>query len=334
MFTTGNDLVQTKKKKSLKAILLKTGVFWSLAVLVVILAIASNQFLTGPNLLNVARQVVIMAILGIGGTFVIIGGGIDLSVGSLLALASAYSAGVMVATGSLALAVLVALVTGIGFGFMQGFIITKFNVAPFAITLGGMSVFRGMTLLFTNGIPISNLPKDFRWFGSGTIGGSFPVPVLILIIVAVIAYLVLGKTKLGRYVYAIGSNENTTRLSGINVNFYRTLTYVISGVCCAIAGIVLTGRINSAHPYAGQGYELNAIAAVVIGGTSLQGGEGTIYGTIIGALIIGIIENGLNLLQINAFWQDVAVGVVIMIAVIIDRLRINLTESMAQAGEA
>ncbi|HBU13320.1 MAG TPA: ribose ABC transporter permease [Clostridiales bacterium] len=329
--TSGNELRKSRGNLRVKSILVRTGVFWSLAALIIILAIVSEQFLTVGNLLNVARQVVIMSVLGIGVTFVIIGGGIDLSVGSIVALASAFSAGAMTATGSLPLAILVAVITGLGCGLLQGFLITKFSLAPFAVTLGGMSIFRGMTLLYTDGIPISNLPADFRWFGAGTFG-QFPVPVVILIIVAVVAYLVLSKTKLGRYVYAIGSNENTTRLTGINVNFYRTMTYVIAGLCCAIAGLVLTGRINSAHPYAGQGYELNAIAAVVIGGTSLAGGEGTIYGTIIGALVIGIIENGLNLLQINAFWQEVAVGAVIIVAVIIDRIRINMAESMAQVS--
>jgi ribose transport system permease protein len=188
-----------------------------------------------------------------------------------------------------------------------------------------------MTLLFTNGVPISKLPANFRWFGAGTIGW-IPVPVLFLAITTVLGWFILSKTKIGRYNYAIGSNENTSRLSGINVKFYRLMTYGISGLCCAIAGIILTGRINSAHPYAGQGYELNAIAAVVIGGASLQGGEGTIFGTIIGALIIGVIGNGLNLLQINAFWQQVTIGLVIIIAVIIDRIRFNLSESSSNVN--
>ena len=299
---------------------------WSLIVIAVFLSLITDQFLRIPNLLNVARQVVIMSILGIGGTFVIIGGGIDLSVGSLLALTAAYAAKIMTLTGNVALSAAAALLAGLVFGLVQGFIITRFNVAPFAVTLGGMSIFRGMTLLFTNGIPISKLPANFRWFGSGTMGW-LPVPVLFLAAVIAAGWFILSKTKLGRYVYAIGSNENTSRLSGINVNFYRLVTYGISGLCCALAGIILTGRINSAHPYAGQGYELNAIAAVVIGGASLRGGEGTIFGTIIGALIIGVIGNGLNLLQINAFWQQVTIGIVIIVAVVIDRMRLNLSEN-------
>jgi ribose transport system permease protein len=320
------------KRTDIKTLLLRTGVFWTLILLVALLSFTTDQFLTVPNLLNVCRQVVITSILGIGGTFVIIGGGIDLSVGSLLALTAAYAAKVMFLTDSVLLSVLVAIVVGLFLGLFQGFLITRFNIAPFAVTLGGMSIFRGMTLLFTNGIPISKLPHDFRWFGSGMISW-FPVPVLFLAIIALAGFFILSKTKIGRYVYAIGSNENTSRLSGINVKFYRLVTYGISGLCCAIAGIILTGRINSAHPYAGQGYELNAIAAVVIGGASLQGGKGTIFGTIIGALIIGVIGNGLNLLQINAFWQQVTIGAVIIIAVIIDKMRVTITESNNLAGD-
>jgi ribose transport system permease protein len=311
------------KKSDVKTLLLKTGVFWSLIFLIILLSFTTDQFLTIPNLLNVCRQVVITSILGIGGTFVIIGGGIDLSIGSLLALTAAYAAKIMILTNSVMFSVLIAIIVGLLLGLFQGFLITKFNIAPFAVTLGGMSIFRGMTLLFTNGIPISKLPQNFRWFGSGMINW-FPVPVLFLLIITLIGHFVLSKTKIGRYVYAIGSNENTSRLSGINVKFYRLITYGISGLCCAIAGIILTGRINSAHPYAGQGYELNAIAAVVIGGASLQGGEGTVFGTIIGALIIGVIGNGLNLLQINAFWQQITIGTVIIIAVIIDKIRVSM----------
>ncbi|MDR1292334.1 MAG: ABC transporter permease [Clostridiales Family XIII bacterium] len=331
VFTVRGDRIKRQDNLRIKAVIVRTGVFWSLAVLMIVLSLVSDQFLTAGNLLNVARQVTVTAILGIGVTFVIIGAGIDLSVGSLLAVTSAYAAGSMVTQGSLLLALLIAIGSGVGFGLCQGVLITKFNLAPFAVTLGGMSIFRGMTLLFTGGYPISKLPENFRWFGSGNIG-FLPAPLLILIIVAVVAYIILSKTRVGRYIYAIGSNENATRLSGIDVNFYRTLTYVIAGVCCAIAGIILTGRVNSAHPYAGQGYELNAIAAAVIGGTSLNGGEGTIYGTIIGALIIGIIENGLNLLQINPFYQDVAVGAVIIVAILVDRTRIGMQEKLAKVA--
>ena len=326
---SGSDLRKKKLNLKIKSFLARTGVVWSLAVLFILLSVITEQFLTTGNLLNVMRQVTVTAILGVGITFVIIGGGIDLSVGSLLAVTGALAAGVVTDTGSMWLAFLTALITGIVFGFVQGFIVTRFKIAPFAVTLGGMAIFRGITLLYTDGIPISSLPTDFRWPGAGMVSG-IPAPVIILFVVAVAAYILLGKTRIGRYIYAIGANENTTRLSGINVNSYRTLTYVISGICCAIAGVILVGRLNSAHPYAAQGYELNAIAAAVIGGTSLSGGMGTIYGTIIGALIIGIIQNGLNLLQVSAFWQPVVVGSVIIIAVLVDRVRINMTDSLAK----
>ena len=321
---------QQKKKLSIVQIVSKLGVLGTLLVLVVVLSLITDQFMTTKNLLNVSRQVVVTAITGIGVTFVIIGGGIDLSIGSLLALSAVLSAEVMFSTNSVVLAILTALLSGMLLGGLQGVLITKFQVPPFAITLGGMSIFRGATMLITGGIPLSNLPDGYRVFGAGKIGSiAFPTPVLILIVFAVIAYFILEKTKLGRYIFALGSNENTTRLSGINVEKYRTITYMISGLCCGLAGILLTGRINSANPSVGEGFEMNAIAAAVIGGTSMSGGEGTIYGTIIGALVIQTIQNGLNLLQINAFWQNVAIGTIIIIAIIIDHFRVKMLEKVA-----
>ena len=321
---------QQKKKLSIVQIVSKLGVLGTLLVLVVVLSLITDQFMTTKNLLNVSRQVVVTAITGIGVTFVIIGGGIDLSIGSLLALSAVLSAEVMFSTNSVVLAILTALLSGMLLGGLQGVLITKFQVPPFAITLGGMSIFRVATMLITGGIPLSNLPDGYRVFGAGKIGSiAFPTPVLILIVFAVIAYFILEKTKLGRYIFALGSNENTTRLSGINVEKYRTITYMISGLCCGLAGILLTGRINSANPSVGEGFEMNAIAAAVIGGTSMSGGEGTIYGTIIGALVIQTIQNGLNLLQINAFWQNVAIGTIIIIAIIIDHFRVKMLEKVA-----
>lgn len=322
------NLSREERSLHFKSGLLKTGVVWSLIVLVVVLAIASPSFLKADNILNVIRQVSITAIMGMGMTFVLIGGGIDLSVGSMLAMTSAFGATAMVATGNLFLALVITLGSACAFGFMQGFLITRFKIAPFAITLAGMSLFRGITLLFTDGVPINKLPDSFRWLGSGQVG-PIPAPVICLGLMLLIMSLLLMKTKFGRYVYAIGSNENTSRLSGINVDFYRMMTYVVSALCAAVAGIILTGRLNAAHPYAGEGYEMTAIAAAVIGGTSVSGGEGSMYGTIIGALIIGIIQNGLNLLQINAFWQQIVIGGVIIIAVLIDSFRINMSEKLA-----
>jgi ribose transport system permease protein len=307
---------------------LKTGVIWSIVVICVVLAFSSPTFLKPDNLVNIIKQVSITAIMAMGMTFVLIGGGIDLSVGSMLALTSVLGASVMVTTNNLMLALITALGSGCLLGFAQGLLITKFKIAPFAITLGGMSIFRGATLLFTNGVPINKLPDSFRWFGAGE-AGILPGAVICLIIMLAVMTFLLMKTKFGRYVYAIGSNENTSRLSGINVNFIRTLTYVMSALCAAVAGLVLAGRLNAAHPYSGEGYEMTAIAAAVIGGTSVSGGEGTMYGTIIGALIIGIIQNGLNLLQINAFWQEIVIGSVIIVAVLIDSFRINMSEKMA-----
>lgn len=322
--------VLNKEEKSLqvKSVLLKTGVIWSILVICIVLAISTPSFLKPDNLLNIVKQVSITAIMGMGMTFVLIGGGIDLSVGSMLALTSTLGATVMVSTNSIGLALLVSLGSACAFGLAQGFLITKFKIASFAITLGGMSIFRGITLLFTNGVPINKLPDSFRWMGAGQVG-VIPAPVICLAVMFVIMTVLLVKTKFGRYVYAIGSNENTSRLSGINVNLCRLMTYVVSALCAAVAGLILAGRLNAAHPYSGEGYEMTAIAAAVIGGTSVNGGEGTMYGTIIGALIIGIIQNGLNLLQINAFWQEIVIGAVIIVAVLIDSFRINMSEKMA-----
>ncbi len=313
--------------KKIKQMISGLGVLWILFLLMIALSFLTEQFMTVNNMLNVSRQVVVTAVLGIGVTFVIITGGIDLSVGSVLAVTAIISAMIVNQTGSAALAFAAAIASGMLIGAAQGFIITRFHVAPFAITLGGMSIFRGVSLLLTNGIPISNMPSQYRWPGAGTIyigTIAIPVPVIILIFLAVIVAVLLNKTRIGRYIFAIGSNENTARLSGIHVNKYKIITYMISGLCCAIAGILLTGRINSASPSAGDGYEMDAIAAAVIGGTSMAGGEGTISGTIIGALIIQVIQNGLNLMQINAFWQNVAVGAIIIVAIVADGIRIQM----------
>lgn len=323
--TDGRSFLGEKEISLVKRTIIQTGPLWSLLVLVVLLSICSNLFLTAGNIINVVRQVVITAVLGIGVTFVIIGGGIDLSIGAVLAFSGAISASVMVKTNSVFLSIVIGLLVGAVIGLVQGLIITKGKVAPFAITLGGMSVFRGLTLVYLNGIPITGMPKDYRFLGAGDLG-PVPAPIVCAAVVFIICLILLNKTRLGRYIYAMGSNEQATRLTGINVDFFRTITYVISGTCAALAGIIMTGRINSAHPQAGSGYELIAIAGVVIGGTSINGGEGKLYGTIIGAMIIGIIQNGLNLLSVSAFWQDVAVGIVIVIAVLIDRFRTKISK--------
>jgi ribose transport system permease protein len=321
MRSNGSNKGAVQLKTTLQNIYTKVGgPVWGLLLLVIVLSIVTDVFLTYANLINVVRQVVIISIMAIGATFVIIGGGIDLSVGSVLAFCGAIGAKTMFVTGSAMLSILTTLAVGACIGLFHGVLVTKGDVPPFAATLGGMAIFRGLTLIYTNGLPISGLPKSFRFLGSGYVG-PVPAPIVCVIVVFGIGYILLNRTRLGRYIYAMGSNEQATRLTGVKVDLYRTVTYIISGVSASLAGIVLTGRINSAHPQAGIGYELEAIAATVIGGTSLAGGEGQLYGTLIGALLIGIIRNGLNLLHVSAYYQEVTVGIVIVLAVLFDRSR-------------
>lgn len=279
------------------------------------------RFLTLDNLSNVLRQVSVYAILAVGETFVILTGGIDLSVGSVLALCGAISAG-LASSHPLPLALFAGIALGTFIGAVQGTIIAKGDVPPFVATLGTMAIARSLTLVYTKGGIISPLPPHFQYLGSGYIFHSLvSLPVLITLCIYILAYLVLSRTTFGRRVYAIGGNEEASRLSGINVSRYKIYIYAISGLTSALGGLVMTARLNCAHPQAGLGYELSAIAAVVIGGTSLMGGEGSVWGTLIGALIMGVLNNGLNLLEVSASWQQAVVGALIIVAVLLDRLR-------------
>ena len=212
--------------------------------------------------------------------------------------------------------------TGGLIGLFQGFLVTKGKIPAFVVTLGGLSIFRGLTLVITRGIPITNFPDNFRYLATGQIF-KIPVAVIFGIIIFIFLAIILYRTRFGRYVYAIGSNEPAARATGVNVNLTRTITFVICGICASLAGFIMMGRINSAHPQSGGGYELLSIAAAVIGGISISGGEGPFYGTIIGALIMGIIQNSLNLLEVNIFWQQVVIGLVIIFAVLIDRSKVR-----------
>ncbi|MGH9888281.1 MAG: ABC transporter permease, partial [bacterium] len=277
------------------------------------------HFMTVSNLLNVAEQTSINAIVAVGMTFVILSGGIDLSVGSLVALS-----GVVLASGlqgglPLPVALLAGVLTGALGGLVNGSLVTLGRLPPFIATLGMMSVARGLALLYTDGRPVSGFTADFRALATSRFL-LIPVPVLVTLALYVLAYLVLNRTRFGRYVYAIGGNEEATRLSGVAVRFHKTMVYVLSGVTSAFAAALLTARLNSAQPIAGMMYELDAIAATVIGGTSLLGGSGRIGGTLIGALIMGVLRNGLNLLGISSFLQQVVIGLVIVGAVLLDSL--------------
>lgn len=289
-----------------------------LVLLCVIITFVTPAFLTISNITNVFTQVSVNAIIAVGMTFVILTGGIDLSVGSTLAISGALSASIIKSTGSVTLAVIVAALVGIAIGLVNGLLISKGKLQAFIATLATMTVFRGATLVFTNGTPISKLAEKFVNIGNGKLG-FIPIPVIITVIVSIIAIYVLSQTRFGRYLYALGGNEDSARLSGINTDKIKTLVYVVSGFASAIAGVIITSRIGSASPNAGTGFELDAIAAVVIGGTSLAGGEGKITGTLIGALIIGVLNNGLNLMNVSPFYQSIVKGLVILIAVLLDK---------------
>jgi len=275
------------------------------------------HFLTVSNLLNVAEQATIIAIIAVGMTFVIITAGIDLSVGSVLAFAGVVMASALHQGVPLPVALLVGLGIGLLCGLVNGLLITIGRLPPFIATLGMMSVARGTALMFTEGRPVSGFSEGFRSLATGEVLGV-PTPVIIMIVVYVTAYFILGRTKLGRYTYAIGGNEEAALLSGINVKLYKTLVYGLAGMLSGLAAILLTARLNSAQPIAGMNYELDAIAATVIGGTSLLGGEGTVLGTLIGALIMAVLRNGLNLLGVSSFIQQIVIGSVIIVAVLID----------------
>lgn len=300
------------------------GPLASLIILSLLLWSQQDVFMSSNNWLNIARQASFNAILGIGMTFVILTGGIDLSVGSIVAVTSVVGGLLIIDQGwSMWPAVIAMLVAGALCGLCNGAIITLGRIPPFIVTLGTMQIFRGVALQLTDGQPIFDITKvqpDFEIWGTRNIVG-IPSPVIITAIVFVIGFLILRYTRLGLYTYAIGGNEQATRFSGVNINGYKLAVYTLMGLASGIAGVMLTSRLNSAQPNVANGAELDAIAAVVIGGTSLFGGAGTIIGTIIGALLMAVIRNGLTLMHVTAFYQQIVIGAVIIIAVLIDRLR-------------
>ncbi|OEL02495.1 ABC transporter permease [Staphylococcus casei] len=294
--------------------------FIGLILLVIIISALNSAFLEPSNLFNLLRQVSINGLIAFGMTFVILTGGIDLSVGSTLALSSAMIAILMVSGVDSIVALLIGCIFGAILGAINGLLITLGKMAPFIATLATMTVFRGVTLVITDGNPITNLNGSyaFQLFGRGYFLGV-PVPAVTMFITFIILYIVLHKTIFGRQTYAMGGNEKAAFISGIKVNKLKVMIYSLAGLMSAMAGAILTSRLNSAQPTAGMSYELDAIAAVVLGGTSLTGGKGRILGTLIGVLIIGVLNNGLNLLGVSSFYQQVVKGVVIIIAVLIDR---------------
>jgi len=307
-------------KSNTQSVLQKIGPLIGLLLIVIIISIMSPNFLTLNNLLNVLRQVSINALIAFGMTFVILTGGIDLSVGSILALTGAVTAGLMAGGMDPLLAMFLGLLLGAVLGAINGVIIAKGKVAPFIATLATMTIYRGLTLVYTEGKPISGLgdSQAFQLLGKGYFFG-IPVPVITMAITFGILYFILKKTTFGRRVYAVGGNEEASRLSGISVDRIKIYVYALTGMLAALAAMILTSRLNSAQPTAGNMFELDAIAAVVLGGTSLTGGRGWIVGTLIGALIIGVLNNGLNLIGVSSFFQQVVKGAVILVAVLLDR---------------
>jgi len=293
------------------------GTFAGLVGLCVVLWILTPHFLTVSNLLNVAQQTAINAIIAVGLTFVIISGGIDLSVGSIVALSGVVLASLLQRGLPYPVAILGGLGVGFGCGLVNGVLITFGRLPPFIATLGLMSVARGGALLYTDGRPISGFGPAFRWLAIGEVV-FLPVPVVVMAIVYAIAHVVLRRTPFGRYAYAIGGNEEAALLSGVPVRFHKTMVYAVCGALSALAAVILTARLNSAQPIAGMNYELDAIAATVIGGTSLMGGQGSVIGTLIGALIMGVLRNGLNLVGVSSFTQQLVIGAVIIVAVLMD----------------
>ena len=295
------------------------GTVIGLLVLCAVLWALTPHFLTVSNLLNIAQQTSINAIVAAGMTFVILSGGIDLSVGSIVALAG-VALGAMLQSGqSPLIAIPGAIAVGTSCGLLNGLLVSVGGLPPFIATLGMMSVARGTALVFTEGRPVSGFDEGFRWLATGT-AGFVPAPVIVMLVVYAVAHVILTRTTFGRYVYAIGGNEEATRLSGVAVRFHKTAIYGVSGALSAVAAIVLTARLNSAQPIAGMMYELDAIAATVIGGTSLSGGSGSLVGTLVGALIMGVLRNGLNLLGVSSFLQQIVIGGVIVGAVLVDTL--------------
>lgn len=298
------------------------GTFIALILLVVIVSVLNSRFLQVSNLMNLLRQLIINGFIALGMTYVILTGGIDLSVGSILAFTSAIFAGLMQNGMSPVLAIIFAIVLGAILGFINGLLITKGKLAPFIVTLATMTIFRGATLVYTDGRPIAGQRDNFifAFLGRGKVFG-IPFQVILFAIIFILLLILLKKTSLGRKVYAVGGNEKASFISGINIDKVKIFVYTISGILATISGLVLTSRLNSAQPTAGTAYEMDAIAAVVLGGTSMTGGSGSLVGTLIGILILGVLNNGLNLLGVSSFYQQIVKGVVILLAVLVDRKR-------------
>lgn len=304
-----------------KKLINQINIYRSVLILLVICVFAtilSPSFLSVTNLFNVFKQITVAGIVGCGMTFVILTGGIDLSVGSILGLSAVLASGVLASTGNTAVAVAVSLTVGIACGAVNGFFVSVCGIPPFISTLGMMTLLRGVILVYTKGSPIPIKSDAYKFFGKGSIAG-IPVPVIILIIVFLLAHYILTQTSYGRSVYAVGGNREAARLSGIRVKTSEFLVYTLNGLMCGMAGLILTARLGSAQSTSGTGIEMDAIAAVILGGTSLSGGVGFVLPTVVGAMIMGIIDNILTLMNVNPHATNIVKGAVILIAVLVDK---------------
>lgn len=318
-FTTSINRVGNSYKTRIRGIG-KYGLLAAFIGICVALSLTTPQFLTVQNLTIIVTQVSINALLAFGVTFVIITGGIDLSVGSMVAVTGVVAASFAHPdTYPVAVPLLTGLLAGLLFGAVNGFIITRSNVPPFIVTLGTMTIGRGLALILSKGRPVSNLSDSFNFIGGGKVLG-IPTLIIILILMFAVCSVILKKTLIGRYMYAVGGNEQAARASGIDLSRVKMVVYTLCGGLSALAGILLTSRITTGQPNAGTGFELDAIAAAIIGGTSTSGGTGTMTGTLIGALLIGVISNGLDLLNVTSYYQQVVMGIIIIAAVVLDSL--------------
>lgn len=294
------------------------GTLFGLILIVAVFAWLSPVFLTGPNLVNILQQSSINALIALGMTLVIISGGIDLSVGPTAALSAVISATLMVSGVPVPLAIMAALGVGMMCGLFNGVLIAYAGLQPFIVTLGGLSLYRALSLIYTGGNPVFGIPTEFRALTNGTFVG-IPNPVIAVTIIALLLWVVLNKTPLGEYILAVGGNEEAARIAGVPVARTKVATYMISGTLASVAALILVGRLGAAEPTIGNLWELDAIAAAAIGGASLMGGKGSIVGTIIGAIILGSLRNGLTLMNVQAFYQLLATGIIIIVAMLIDR---------------
>ncbi len=312
---------QKKKINGISWLLNKSTIYFVFIALIIVLAVLSPVFLTYKNLINVFRQISVIGIISVGMTFVIIAGGIDLSSGAVVAAVAVLATSFGQGDYPLILSYGLGLLLGLGFGLFNGLFIAKLKIAPFITTLATMTIARGFAMVYTDGRNVIGLSNDYCFIGRGSVG-IIPIPVIMYSIVILLGVFLLNYTKLGRHIYAVGGNENSANVSGINVVKIKMICYIIAGLTTAIGAIILSARIQTGQPAGGQGYELDAIAASVIGGASLSGGIGRISGTVIGMLIIGVMSNGLDLLNVSSYYQQIIKGVIILVAVLTDRKRV------------